>query len=135
MAEFTGGFLGQGWKFPVRPNGRGGLSYAAEENSIVDAIWIILGTPHGSRIMLPEFGCGIHDFTFAPNNANTIALINQQVQQALVRFEPRIDVLSVTAAAHPENPNTLLINVDYRVRANNALHNLVYPFYISEGVA
>jgi len=34
-----------------------------------------------------------------------------------------------------EDPNTLLINIDYRIRANNAQHNLVYPFFINEGVA
>ena len=49
-------FLGKGWKFPIRVNGRGGLSYASGEQSIAEAIWIILGTPPGSRIMEPEFG-------------------------------------------------------------------------------
>jgi uncharacterized protein len=28
----------------------------------------------------------------------------------------------------------LLIRVDYRIRANNAIGNLVYPFYITESV-
>lgn len=128
-------FLGKGWKFPVRLNGRGGLSYSAADESIAEAIWIILSTPPKSRVMEPDFGCGIHDYVFAANNANTVALINHQVQQALVRWEPRVDVLDVTTATHPENLNTLMINVDYRVRANNALHNLVYPFYINEGLA
>jgi predicted component of type VI protein secretion system len=50
-----------------------------------------------------------------------------------VRFEPRIDVLDVQAASHPDAPNALMVNVDYRVRANNAMHNLVYPFYLNEG--
>jgi hypothetical protein len=35
--------------------------------------------------------------------------------------------------SHAEPPNTLLIYVDYRIRANNAFHNIVYPFYINEG--
>jgi phage baseplate assembly protein W len=126
-------FLGQGWKFPIRVNGRGGLSYVTGEQSIAEAIWIILSTPRNSRIMLPEFGCGIHDYVFAPNNANTIATITHEIQAALLRWEPRIDVLDVRAESQVETPNVLLINVDYRVRANNAFHNLVYPFYINEG--
>lgn len=128
-------FLGQGFKFPVRLNGRGGISYVSGEQSIAEAIWIILSTPLRSRIMEPEFGCSIHDSVFAPNNPNTIAAIVHSVQQALVRYEPRIDVLDVRATSHPETPNTLLIDVDYRIRANNAMHNMVYPFYINEGIA
>ncbi len=130
-----GSFLGKGFKFPIRINGRGGLSYVSAEEAITESIWIILSTPMGSRVMEPEFGCHIHDFLFAPNNPNTVASIVHSIQKALVRYEPRIDVMDVQAKAHPETPNILLINIDYRVRANNAMHNLVYPFYINEGVA
>jgi Bacteriophage baseplate protein W len=126
-------FLGTGWKFPIRVNGRGGLSYASGEQRVAEAIWIILSTPPNSRIMQPEFGCSIHDYVFAPNTPNTRALIAQAVQRALLRWEPRIDVLSVRTESQPETPNALLIHVDYRIRANNAAHNLVYPFYINEG--
>jgi phage baseplate assembly protein W len=126
-------FLGTGWKFPIRVNGRGGLSFVSGAAAIAESIWIILSTPPNSRVMEPEFGCGIHDRVFAPNNTNTRAIAVQEVQRALLRWEPRIDVLDVRVADHPETPNTLLIHVDYRIRANNAFHNIVYPFYINEG--
>ena len=38
-----------------------------------------------------------------------------------------------TADSAPEEPNLLLVRINYRIRANNALGNLVYPFYIGEG--
>jgi uncharacterized protein len=126
-------FLGTGWKFPVRINGRGGLSYTSGAQSVSEAIWIILSTPPSSRIMEPEFGCGIHSYVFAPNTPNVTATITSEVQRALLRWEPRIDVLEVRALSEPERPNLLLIDVDYRVRANNTFHNLVYPFYLNEG--
>jgi len=128
-------FLGTGWKFPIRLNGRGGLSYVSGERSVAEAIWIILSTPKKSRVMEPAFGCGIHDYVFAPNNANTRAVIETEVRSALMRWEERIDVLDVSATAHLDAPNTLLIEVDYRIRANNAAGNLVYPFFINEGSA
>lgn len=83
--------------------------------------------------MLPDFGCGIHDLVFAPNNTLTRSAVVQNVRQALVTFERRIDVLEVTAEAADGEPNLLLIRINYRIRANNALGNLVYPFYIREG--
>jgi phage baseplate assembly protein W len=56
----------------------------------------------------------------------------QTVREALVAFEPRIDVLDISAESAPEEPNLLLIRINYRIRANNARGNLVYPFYIEE---
>jgi uncharacterized protein len=126
-------FLGRGWRFPIRVNGRGGLSYSSGEQSIAESIWIILSTPVNSRIMRPMFGCGIHDYVFAPNNPNTVATISNAVHRALLRWEPRIDVVDVLVQSEVETPNLLLIQVDYRIRANNAFHNLVYPFFINEG--
>ena len=128
-------FLGRGWAFPVRVNARGGLDWSAGAQSIDEAIWIILATPRRSRIMEPEFGCGLHDYVFAPGNANTRAVIASEVRAALIRWEPRIDVLAVKAEPQIDAQNTLLIAVDYRIRANNAVRNLVYPFYLNEGPA
>jgi hypothetical protein len=126
-------FLGKGWKFPIRVNGRGGLSYVSGAQSIAEAIWVILSTPPNSRVMEPSFGCNIHQSVFAPNTPNTRALIAEEVRRALWRWEARIDVLDVRVEHDDNTPNRLLVLVDYRIRANNAFHNIVYPFYINEG--
>lgn len=128
-------FLGRGLKFPIRVNGRGGLSWSEAGDSIAESIWIILSTPKRSRVMEPEFGCGAHDYVFAPNNATTRAMVQNEMLRALVRYEPRIDVLDVRATSQAEAPEMLLVEVDYRIRANNAAHNIVFPFYLSEGRA
>ncbi|MGD2205987.1 MAG: GPW/gp25 family protein [Anaerolineae bacterium] len=127
--------LGVGWKFPITISGRGGFSLSREEQSVAEAIWVILSTARGERIMRPEFGCGIHDYVFAPNNAGTRGAIAYQAQQALMRWEPRIDVIDVHVEDDPGQPNLLLVHVDYCIRANNAFHNLVYPFFLQEGQA
>jgi phage baseplate assembly protein W len=129
----TRAILGSGWKFPLRINGRGGFSLSREEQDVAEAIWIILSTRRGERIMRPEFGCGVQDYVFAPNNAGTRGSIAYQVQQALILWEPRIDVIDVRAADDPGQPNLVLISIDYRIRLNNAFHNLVYPFFLLEG--
>lgn len=126
-------FLGRSWRFPIRVDATGALGWSTGEESIRESIWIILSVPKRSRIMRPEFGCGIQDFVFAPNNAATRALIAAEVRLALTRFEPRIDLLAVTVEPQQDAPNTLLISIDYRTRANNAAHNVVYPFYLNEG--
>lgn len=126
-------FLGVGWRFPVQvaPNGR--IAQSRDEEKIEESIYLILGTAMRERPMLPAFGCGLHDLVFSPDNATTVAEVATTVREALVRCEPRIDVLAVDASAAPQEENLLLIRVDYRVRANNAQSNLVYPFFITEG--
>ena len=47
--------------------------------------------------MMPDFGCGIHDQVFAPNNPAVVTLIVDAVRRALVSSEPRIDVLGIDA--------------------------------------
>jgi phage baseplate assembly protein W len=125
--------LGTGWKFPIRIDQRGGFAYAAGEQSVQEAVWIILGTALGERHMLPRFGCGIHDYVFTPNSPATRGAISEQVRLALTRWEPRIDVLDVTVEAVPAEATTsnqLLIVVDYRIRLTNSTQNIVYPLYI-----
>jgi phage baseplate assembly protein W len=126
-------FLGTGWKFPIRVNSTGGFSWSSAEQDIQEAIWIILATAPGERQMRLRFGCGIHNFVFAPNEPKTRGTIAHQVRKALTEFEPRIDLIDVRVDAAPDEPNKLLIRVDYRIRSTNAFHNLVYPFYIQEG--
>ena len=126
-------YLGVGWTFPIRINSQGGFSLSRYEQDVLEALWIILSTARGERQMVPDFGCGIHDYVFAPNNSVTQGNITHAVRQALTQWEPRIDVLDVNVDGSIE-PNMLLIRVDYRIRANNSLYNLVYPFYLQEGI-
>lgn len=125
-------FLGLGWKFPIQVTPAGGIATAAEEDRIEDAILIILSTSPGERLMLPDFGCGIHDLVFAPNDTGTVSKAVDLVRRALVSYEPRIDVLDVSAEVAAGQPNLLLIRVDYRIRDTNSMKNLVYPYFINE---
>ncbi len=122
--------LGQGWRFPLGVDGRGGLALAKGENDIKEAIVAILCTAQGERVMRPEFGSSIHEFVFAPNNATTAGLIAYQVQEALVRWEPRIELTNVDVQPDPLEDGRVLINIQYRVKATNDEVNMVYPFYL-----
>jgi len=128
-------FLGVGWRFApcVTPDGR--VALAVYEEDIREAILIILGTGLGERVMRPDFGAGLNDFVFEPLSSTTLHLVRTRVQEALVKWEPRIDVLDVEVSADTTEHNKLLISVTYRVRATNTQFNLVYPFYLEEGSA
>lgn len=123
-------FLGKGWKFPLEIDKRGGVALSQYEDKIRESILIILGTAKGERVMRPDFGCDIHDFAFSVLNTSTLTLIQSVVKEALVLWEPRIEVLSIETFKERLNEGILLISIDYKVRKTNTEFNLVYPFYL-----
>lgn len=125
-----GDFLGVGWTAPVSLSATGQVELAHEEAAVRQSIWMILSTAPGERLMRPDFGCGIHDLVFAPNSAETIGQLMSAVSQALISWEPRIDLENVDVFAEPEQPSCLIIQIHYRVRSTNNRFNLVYPFYL-----
>ncbi|RPI57897.1 MAG: baseplate protein [Acidobacteria bacterium] len=132
MTDLTRDFLGIGWKFPLQVTPAGRIAQARYEQRIEESIFLILSTAPGERPMLPDFGCGIHDLVFERNNPATVAQVAQSVRLALTAHEPRIDVLDIDVQAPLEQPSLLLVRISYRVRSNNAVGNMVYPFYIRE---
>ncbi|MCM1565334.1 MAG: GPW/gp25 family protein [Dehalobacter sp.] len=127
-------FLGKGWKFPFNINYLGKVDISSYEADIKEAIFIILGTSPGERIMRPDFGCGIHEYVFSTMDTLSLSLIENAVIEALTRWEPRIELIEVKALPDLANDGRLLINIDYRIRTTNTSFNLVYPFYLKEGV-
>jgi len=127
-------FLGVGWAFPLAVNNNGEIQLAEYEENVRQSIWLVLGTAKGERVMRPDFGCGIYDLVFEVNSPSTAGRVAQEVQDALLYFEPRIDLLDVqvnTAGAG----EVLLISIEYQVRATNNVFNLVYPFYLERNPA
>jgi phage baseplate assembly protein W len=127
-------FLGKGWSFPVQVGAGGALALAEYEEKVRQSVWIILGTSKGERVMRPDFGCGIYDLVFSTVTPDTVGRVSQAVRQALLFFEPRINVLDVRVRAEDGN-RVLLIVIDYEVRATNNVFNLVYPFYLERSQA
>lgn len=127
-------FLGIGLGSPVETDDSGALRLASYEESVRQSIWLILGCAKGERAMRPDFGCGIHDLVFGAFTSATGGQVAAAVRDALLRFEPRIDVRDIQVNPSGDG-EILLINIDYNVRATNNAFNLVYPFYLDGGAS
>jgi len=126
-------FLGRGWAFPVAVSTTGDIAMAETAEDIRQAILLILETEPGERVMRPDFGSGLRGMVFAPINNSTLALVRHRVEEALVAWEPRIDLVDVAVTAQTPPDGALLIRIDYRIRETNTFYNLVYPFYLLQG--
>ena len=122
-----------GWKFPLQVTACGSVALSIYEQRVQESVYLILSTAKGERLMLPDFGCGIHDLVFAPNDPTTAGLIQSHVMEALGRWEPRIDVVSVDVRNDWDDEGQVLIEIRYVIKATNADRNLVYPFYLIPG--
>lgn len=100
------------------------------DRELEESMRLILGTAPGERPMRPEFGCRIHEFVFAPSDATTAGRIAHEVRTALVRWEPRIELLGVDVYPADEDRSTLYIDIHYQERSTNDPRNLVFPFYL-----
>lgn len=125
--------IGQGWSFPIKVNAKGGLDWSTGADRIQAAIWIVLSTSPGERLMLPTFGAGIKDYVFESNSSVVRARLQTAVQKALTQWEPRIQVVSVQVSPSPDVASLVLISIGYQILNTNELYNMVYPFFLTEG--
>ena len=109
-------FLGRGWRFPFGFDGAGGgVAYSEYEENIRQNVTIILGTKPGERVTLPNFGCRVYELMFSPNTQTTSTMIAHYVEEALARWEPRIEVTKVDS--WPDPGGTVRVMVHYKIKA------------------
>jgi phage baseplate assembly protein W len=125
--------LGKGWAFPIGVDARGSIKMTRYEASIEEAIRVILSTTPGERLMRPDFGCAINELVFSPNTAQSIALAEHYVREAITRWEPRVILKSVRGLQDTDNSALAHIHIEYEVRSVNTFFNMVYPFYLERG--
>lgn len=133
--ENTTEFLGKGWKFPPRADPvTGRIQTSTQEDDIREAIRIILFTRKGERVMQPEFGCGIQNYAFSDMSMIDIRSMEQDILDAVIRWEPRVIKPEVEIGREQLQDGFLEIRITYIVRSTNNPYNLVFPFYLQEGM-
>ena len=122
-------FVGTGWAFPPQLNASGGIAMVRRERELEEAMRIILLTYPGERPMRPEFGSRVRDFVFRSVDQEMTTALAYEVRTALQRWEPRVDVVKVTATPDPDQPQLVYIDIQYAVKGTNDRRNLVFPYY------
>ena len=128
-------FLGSGMKFPPQINpATGRFEVARGETSVKESVYIILMTRMKERAMLPDFGCNLHEYIFEVPDSDFEVQIGSEIREALMRYEPRIINVDVEVDSNNISKGMINLNINYTVRATNNPNNLVFPYYLMEGV-
>jgi hypothetical protein len=125
-------FLGRGWSFPPTFTTQGLVMTAGVED-IERSLDIILTTRLRERVLSPDFGCDLQEYVFEPIDVTLRTRVRELVKTAILYYESRINLIDVSVEEPPENLGTLLIDVQFKIKATNSRHNYVYPFYKNEG--
>lgn len=103
-----------GWSFPVKANSTTGrIEGSSYRDAIRESIKLIIMTKKGERVMRPNFGCDINKYMFDILDVTTIRQIEFEVEDALKKWEPRIDNIEAKVVESRQNAGQLIINVSY----------------------
>lgn len=128
-------FLGTGLKFPVGINKvTGRFKMSSDDEDIKESIYIILMTRKGERLLMPNFGSNINDFVFEVVNETNLTLMENSIKNSIQTYEKRIRNLNVEISQDSQDSGRLIINISYIISNINMPGNIVFPFYIQEGV-
>jgi len=75
-----------GWSFPFSIDDVGHVGTAKGNDHIRNKVLQVLLTSPGERVNLPEFGCGLRDLVFDPNNEILAATTEFTIYKALQRW-------------------------------------------------
>jgi uncharacterized protein len=126
-------FLGTGWAFPVEfSKTTCEPLMVSDEVDIWQSLQILFSTSLKERRILPDYGCNLEDYVFAPINVSLLSLLEEMIREAIQLHEPRIK-LERLAITPFESEGRLDILISYIVRSTNTRFNRVYPFYYQEG--
>ena len=124
-------FLGRGWSFPPEfiKSATGEVRMTENEQDIDGSLKLLLGTAVGERFMQPKYGLNMQEILFEPLNTTMKTYIKGLIKQAILFFEPRIDLNTVTIQEDNQIEGRINVIIEYTIRATNSRYNIVFPFY------
>lgn len=127
-------FLGTGWSFPPTFNNlTGTVEMVSDEADIYQSLHILLSTQLKERVMRSDFGCDLTSLLYENITITLLTKIKGIIENAILLYEPRVDLLDVDFAMVETNNGLINIEITYRIRATNSRKNYVFPYYLEEG--
>src|SRR5437660_10796803 len=115
---------GRGISFPPRVGPGGQIVWSEGELNVRECICLLLRTRPAERVERPGYGCALDRFLFEPNTVATLRLIQEEVKQAIMRWEPRVTLNDVVVATNAEDARAVDITIYYTLVATQGQERL-----------
>ena len=111
--------------FPLMIDGAGRVATTGVDDHVRDMIEQVLFTRPGERAMRPDFGCGLAELVFEPNDPVLAAATELRVRAALQRWLS--DVADVDRVGVRAEGNRLVVEVSWVRLSDGARGGAVFP--------
>ena len=119
-----------GWKFPPCFNHH---SYSIEMvnglEDIKESLMILMRTRVGERIIEQQYGCDLTPLAFQQLDLNLQTFMVNNIKQAIMEYETRIDVLDVQLATPNDGEGTIDITICYKVKELDITDTIQYGYH------
>jgi len=102
----------KGIAFPFQFSAQAFPAPVTDNDLIKQSLVQIIMTSRSERVMRPDFGSDAYSYVFEPLDVNLSALIRNTISKAIGKYEPRVQLQTVTAE---RNETLVTITVTYTV--------------------
>lgn len=128
-------FTGTGWSFPPTfDQNSKTVEMTTDREDIERSLEILLGTIKGERVFQSSYGCNLDEMVFESFNLTVKNYLVQKIKTAILFYEARIEPIAIELDESMIYDGQILIKIDYLIRSTNSRFNMVYPFYLNEGI-
>lgn len=90
----------------------GDIPPARNESAVKKALINLIRTPVGTRPFNPDYGTRVYDYLFEPADTQTELRLNDDLAQAIERFEPRAKLVAIETTMQE---NGIEVKIEYYV--------------------
>ena len=108
------------------------IRVSRDMEAIYNSLTSIFGTSPGERLLLPEFGCDLRNFLFAPVSDVAGSAIGHVIKQAVEKWEPRVVIDLISIVPRPEE-HEYVISLELVVPTLKTRANYTGNFIQGEG--
>ena len=126
-----------GWSFPPHfdyPENPdqdftyGRVKMTTGEADINGSLAVLFSTRLGERLFRPDFGASVVDYQFKPMDTGTAGRLSQMIQDAVRKYEKRIQVKGVDVGGSNVAEGSIRIVLRYSIREDYAGDDRTYTF-------
>lgn len=111
--------IGKGWSFPPHfDNDGGNVIMTSGEAEIQGSLSVLFSTRLEERIFRPDYGCSLDDYQFRSLDTATIIRMRRMIDQAVRKYEPRIEVHDIVVGGSGSMDGELRVSLTYSIIGN-----------------
>ncbi len=124
---------GTGWSFPPSfDRFAASVRLSSDIDNVRENLTILFSTDMGERTMLPLYGTLLCQHVFAALTETTSHQLKLEIRNAILEWEPRIDVLDIQIIDRQEQDGRVDLVVDFQLRASGSIGSMIHPIGLAE---